>query len=55
MDKIVLEFKLEKETKGALRYKETSTAQAVRTLYIRKQSVLPPAPQNIRVTIEDME
>ncbi len=54
--KLNLKFRLEKETKGAVQYKEfgeSSERMAVGTLYVRKSALPTPYPQELTVVIED--
>ena len=60
MEKLELIFSREKETKNCIRYKEelgevahSSRDIAVGSLYIRKEALGEPAPQRLRVTIEE--
>lgn len=50
-----LKFKIEKETKGTVRYKEQAEKEdvVVGTLYIRKVALAEPYPENLTVTISD--
>lgn len=57
---IVLKFKLERETKGAVRYQETdnngneldiANGAKVGTLYLRKTALSGVIPANLQVTI----
>lgn len=43
-------FALEKETKGAVVYSEVDT-DIIRTLYVRKEALSEPFPQELTVTI----
>ena len=54
--KKVMEFKLDKETKGALRYAEVAPSkdQLVRTIYLRKDKV-EGIPKAITITMETKE
>lgn len=47
-----LHFKLDRETKGALRYAEQSDNPVVGTLYVRKWA-LPTRPKFLEVTIHE--
>lgn len=53
--KIVVEFELEKTTKGALKYQETKVAAGqepkIGTLYLRKAH-FPGEPKSVKVTVE---
>ena len=60
MDKLELKFTYEKETKNTIRYQEelgdvahSSRDIAVGTLYIQKETLGEPAPQRLKVTIEE--
>ncbi len=60
MDKLELIFTYEKETRNTIRYQEelgdedySSKDIAVGTLYIQKETLGEPAPQRLRVTIEE--
>ena len=62
MEKLELRFTYEKETKNTIRYQEelgevgySSRDIAVGTLYIQKEVLGEPAPQRLRVTIEEDE
>lgn len=46
-----LDFEFEKETKGAVRYRELKTF-VVGTLYIRKDALDGGKPEKLKVTIE---
>jgi hypothetical protein len=55
MNRLVLEFVREKETKGTWRYQEVETTEgggAVGSLYIRKPAMGDQPPERLRVTIE---
>jgi hypothetical protein len=60
MDKLELTFTYEKETKNTIRYQEelgdeahSSRDIAVGTIYIQKEVLGEPAPQRLKVTIEE--
>ena len=60
MEKLELRFTYEKETKNMVRYQEeldevahSSRDIAVGTLYVQKKVLGEPAPQRLRVTIEE--
>ena len=60
MEKLELIFSREKETKNTVRYQEelgevahSSRDIAVGTLYVQKEVLGQPAPQRLRVTIEE--
>ena len=56
MEKLELRFTYEKPTKNTVRYKEeahSSQDVAVGALYVRKETLGEPAPQRLRVTIEE--
>ena len=60
MEKLELTFSREKETQNTIRYKEelgevahSSRDIAVGSLYVQKESLGEPAPQRLRVTIEE--
>jgi len=60
MDKLELKFTYEKETKNTIRYQEelgevahSSRDIAVGILYVQKEALGEPAPQRLRVTIEE--
>lgn len=60
MEKLELIFSREKETKNTVRYQEelgevahSSRDVAVGTLYVQKEVLGEPAPQRLRVTIEE--
>jgi hypothetical protein len=60
MEKLELIFSREKETKNTIRYQEelgneaySSRDIAVGTLYVQKEALGEPAPQRLRVTIEE--
>ncbi len=44
-------LKLERETKGALLYKNVVDNQSITTLYIRKSELKKPYPKQITMTI----
>ncbi len=44
-------LKLERETKGALLYKNVVSNQLITTLYIRKSGLKKPYPKQITMTI----
>ena len=46
-------LKLERETKGAVLYKNVVDNQSVTTLYLRKERLDTPYPTAITVTISD--
>lgn len=61
MEKLELRFTYEKETRNCIRYKEelgevthSSRDIAVGALYVQKEALGEPAPQRLKVTIEDM-
>jgi len=60
MEKLELIFSREKETKNTIRYQEelgevahSNRDIAVGSLYIQKEALGEPAPQKLRVTIEE--
>jgi hypothetical protein len=60
MEKLELRFTYEKETKNTVRYQEelgeeahSSRDIAVGTIYIQKEVLGEPAPQRLKVTIEE--
>ena len=60
MEKLVLTFTHEKETKNCIRYQEqlgdeahSSSDIAVGSLYVQKEALGEPIPQSLRITIED--
>ena len=60
MERLELTFSREKETQNTIRYKEelgevahSSRDIAVGSLYVQKESLGEPAPQRLRVTIEE--
>ncbi len=55
MDKLELKFSREKETKNTWRYKEDESEfeASVGTLYVRKEALGEPAPQRLKVVIEE--
>jgi hypothetical protein len=60
MDKLELIFSREKETKNTIRYQEelgeeahSSRDIAVGTIYVQKEALGEPAPQRLKVTIEE--
>jgi hypothetical protein len=60
MEKLELKFTYEKETKNTIRYQEelgevgySSRDVAVGSLYIQKEALGEPAPQRLKVTIEE--
>lgn len=56
MEPFTIELDIEKETDNTHRYKEVTgkgNPPKVRTLYIQKWVLGDPAPQRIRVTIEE--
>ncbi len=61
MEKLVLKFTIEKETRNTIRYKEElgeesgSRDIAVGTIYIQKEALGESAPGNLKVTIEEDE
>ena len=64
MNKMVVRFKLERETKGAVRYEEVDKSgnkkaiadgATVGTLYLRKSSVGDAIPKSLTVTINETE
>ncbi len=52
--KIELDFEIEKETKGTVRYKEEDDGERpwIGTVYLLKDKLPKPFPKNIKVTIE---
>jgi hypothetical protein len=48
--KLTLKFEFEKETPGAVRYKEIG-GEAVGTLYVRKAVMPDPHPKRLEVTV----
>lgn len=55
MDRLVLEFVRERETKGTWRYQEVESANgepAVGSLYVQKAQLGDPAPMRLRVIID---
>ena len=62
MEKLVLTFKMEKETKNTIRYQEevgkvgySDKDIAIGTLYIQKQALGETPPKQITVTVEAAE
>ena len=62
MEKLELKFTYEKETKNTCRYQEelgeeahSSRDIAVGTLYVQKEALGEPAPQRLKITIEEEE
>ena len=60
MEKLELIFSYEKETKNTIRYQEelgdmahSSRDIAVGSLYVQKEALGEPAPQRLKVTIEE--
>jgi len=60
LERLELKFTYEKETKNTIRYQEelgemahSSRDIAVGSLYIQKEALGEPAPQRLRVTIEE--
>ncbi len=60
MEKLELRFTFEKETPNTIRYKEelgemaySSRDIAVGTIYVQKEVLGEPAPQRLKVTIEE--
>ena len=60
MEKLELIFNREKETKNTIRYQEelgehaySSRDIAVGSLYVQKEALGEPAPQKLKVTIEE--
>jgi hypothetical protein len=60
MEKLELRFTYEKETKNTVRYQEelgevgySSRDIAVGTIYVQKEALGEPAPQRLKVTIEE--
>jgi len=60
MEKLVLKFTYEKETRNTTRYQEelgnethSSRDIAVGSLYVQKEALGEPTPQSLKVTIED--
>ena len=60
MEKLELRFTYEKETKNTIRYQEVIGDEAysnrdiaVGALYVQKEALGEPAPQRLRVTIEE--
>lgn len=60
MEKLELIFSYEKETKNTIRYQEelgdmahSSRDIAVGSLYVQKEAPGEPAPQRLKVTIEE--
>ncbi len=59
MEKLVLKFTYEKETRNTIRYQEelgdeahSSRDIAVGSLYVQKEALGEPTPQRLKVTIE---
>lgn len=50
-NEVKVKMKLEKETKGAVRYEEQGDNPKVGTQYIKKFALPSPPPQEIEVTI----
>lgn len=50
---LTLSFKLEKETKGAVRYTQTDGEQ-VGTIYLRKAALEQPYPEKLTVVIQSV-
>ena len=57
MEKLELIFSREKETKNTIRYQEELGEEdvAVGTLYVQKEVLGEPAPQRLKVVIEEGE
>ena len=59
MEKQVISMELERETKGTYRYKEVEDKggmpPVIRTVYIAKWSMDGKAPQEIKVTLEEVK
>ena len=55
MEKLELKFSRERETKNTWRYAEDESEfeASVGTLYVQKECLGDPAPQRLRVTIEE--
>lgn len=60
MERLELTFNYEKETKNTIRYQEELADEAYRSrdiavgsLYIQKECLGKPAPQRLKVTIEE--
>lgn len=60
MEKLILKFTYEKETRNTIRYQEelgdeanSSRDIAVGSLYVQKETLGEPTPQTLKVTIED--
>lgn len=60
MERLELKFTYEKETKNTIRYREelgqiahSSRDIAIGALYVQKEALGEPAPQRLRVTIEE--
>lgn len=56
MDRLVLEFRKEKETTGTFRYQELEDAvgsTTVGSIYVKKTTLGEPPPERLLVTIED--
>ena len=53
MTKIIIDFTLERETKGTYRYSEDdSRMPKIGTLYIKKYAFEAGAPKKVKVTLE---
>ncbi len=55
MNRLVLDFRRERETKGTWRYQEEERpdGEAVGTLYVKKAVLGENPPKRLRVTIEE--
>ena len=55
--KKVMEFKMDKETKGTFRYAETAEIdeQVLRTVYVRKDKIEGEVPKALTITMETKE
>ena len=54
MDRIrekTIQFKIDKETKNTIRYKEFSNENIIGTIYLQKKFLSHNIPQNIKVTV----
>ncbi len=61
MEKLELKFTYEKETRNCIRYQEelgdeahSSRDIAVGSLYVQREALGEPAPQRLKVTIEEI-
>jgi hypothetical protein len=46
-----VEFKIEKETKGTVRYKEQADEPVIGTLYVKKGALPVPYPAKLTMTL----